>query len=262
MTTKICNKCNVEQDITFYFKDKKIKSGYRGQCKACIKNYDLSKAVKAVDNDKQGKICKICNLYKMINNYFTSKQTLDGYYGYCKSCSNNKKQNNPNAKLKAPEYRAKHKLIYGEVDKLKKRERYKNDIAFKISCTIRSRVNQSLKTKFTKHTVDIIGCNIDFFKQWIEYQFEDWMSWDNFGDWHLDHVRPCASFDLSDKEQQLLCFSWKNYQPLQKELNLKKNDKVFEDLIMSHKQKADNFLLLTSKEGEGSETRTSILKVI
>ena len=50
------------------------------------------------------------------------------------------------------------------------------------------------------------------------------MSWDNYGDWHIDHIIPCAAFDLTDIEQQKKCFNYKNLQPLWAEENLKKLD--------------------------------------
>ena len=55
-------------------------------------------------------------------------------------------------------------------------------------------------------------------------QFEDWMNWDNQGEWHLDHVRPCSSFELLDSEQASLCHNWRNFQPLSAEENMKKRD--------------------------------------
>ena len=57
------------------------------------------------------------------------------------------------------------------------------------------------------------------------------MSWDNYGThgWHIDHIRPCASFDLSDEEQQKICFHYTNLQPLWAEDNLKKSKKWEEE---------------------------------
>ena len=43
--------------------------------------------------------------------------------------------------------------------------------------------------------------------------------------WHIDHIKPCASFDLSDPKQQLKCFNYKNLQPLWAEENIKKSNK-------------------------------------
>lgn len=51
------------------------------------------------------------------------------------------------------------------------------------------------------------------------------MSWDNFGEWYIDHIKPCCSFDLTDIEQQKKCFHYTNLQPLWAIDNLKKSGK-------------------------------------
>lgn len=63
---------------------------------------------------------------------------------------------------------------------------------------------------------ELIGCSIDFFKEYIESKFTKGMTWENWGlyGWHIDHIIPCASFDLSNLEQQKLCFNYSNMQPL------------------------------------------------
>jgi hypothetical protein len=73
--------------------------------------------------------------------------------------------------------------------------------------------------------MQLVGCNIDILIKYIESLFLEDMSWDNYGKWHIDHIRPCSSFDLSDNEQQKICFNYKNLQPLWAEDNLKKSDK-------------------------------------
>ena len=103
-----------------------------------------------------------------------------------------------------------------------------------------------------------MDCDIEFFKRWIEYQFEDWMSWDNYGEWQFDHVIPCSSFDFSDKKAQMKCFNWRNIQPLEKFKNNSKNNKILDDLILKHSLKVEEYMSLNLnplKEDEGSETR-------
>lgn len=65
-------------------------------------------------------------------------------------------------------------------------------------------------------TVDFIGCSIDFLKSHLESLFSPEMSWERFlnGEIHIDHIRPCCSFDLTDPEQQRKCFHYTNLQPL------------------------------------------------
>ena len=67
-----------------------------------------------------------------------------------------------------------------------------------------------------------LGCSIGTFKLYLENQFEEGMSWDNYGDWHLDHVIPLAQYDLSNQTEFLEAANWLNYQPLWATENLSK----------------------------------------
>jgi hypothetical protein len=73
--------------------------------------------------------------------------------------------------------------------------------------------------------MEYIGCSIEHLKDYLQSKFENGMTWENYGKWHIDHIRPCASFDLTDIEQQKICFNYKNLQPLWAEDNFKKSDK-------------------------------------
>jgi hypothetical protein len=73
--------------------------------------------------------------------------------------------------------------------------------------------------------LELVGKSPKDLIAYIESLFKDGMSWDNYGQWHLDHIRPCASFDLSDPSQQKQCFHWSNLQPLWATENLRKNSR-------------------------------------
>lgn len=75
------------------------------------------------------------------------------------------------------------------------------------------------------HTFELVGCSPDFFKSFLEAQFSEGMSWDNYGDWEIDHVMPIASFNLLDKDQRRNAFHYSNCKPLWKLKNRMKNDK-------------------------------------
>jgi len=68
----------------------------------------------------------------------------------------------------------------------------------------------------------LVGCSIDFLKQHLENKFKPGMSWKNYGKWHIDHIRPCASFDLRKPAEQKKCFHYSNLQPLWAKENLVK----------------------------------------
>jgi len=71
-----------------------------------------------------------------------------------------------------------------------------------------------------------VGCDLNYFIRHLESQFDDEMSWGNYGLWHIDHIQPCSSFDLSKEEEQKECFNYNNLQPLWAFDNLSKGAKA------------------------------------
>lgn len=83
-----------------------------------------------------------------------------------------------------------------------------------IGRTLRSRMRHLLKRGKSRMS-SLIGCSPQFLRQYIEENFKPGMTWQNYGSmWHIDHIRPCASFDLSRKSEQRACFHYTNLQPL------------------------------------------------
>lgn len=73
-------------------------------------------------------------------------------------------------------------------------------------------------------TQELIGCSHQRLKAHLESQFKPGMTWKNYGKWHVDHIRPCASFnDLTEMSQQKDCFHYSNLQPLWASENMSKN---------------------------------------
>jgi hypothetical protein len=107
--------------------------------------------------------------------------------------------------------------------------RRKSDLPFKILMNLRHRINMALVHNFkSEHTKKLLGCSIEFLKNWLTIQFTEGMSWKNYGKWEIDHIRPCASFDLSIIEHQNACFNYLNLQPLWAEENRSKGSKIKE----------------------------------
>jgi hypothetical protein len=112
-----------------------------------------------------------------------------------------------------------------------KNKRRKTDLNFKLQCILRSRLkNILIRKKINKiySYVELVGCTIQELKLHIESQFKEDMTWDNHNakGWHIDHIKPCVSFDLSDPEQQRECFHFTNLQPLWWYENLSKGCKL------------------------------------
>lgn len=95
----------------------------------------------------------------------------------------------------------------------------------RIKNSLRSRLYAFVKGKNTKSSFEFVGCSIDELKKHLSSQFTKGMSWENYGRWHIDHIKPCASFDLSNEEEQHKCFNYSNLQPLWAKDNFKKGAK-------------------------------------
>ena len=104
---------------------------------------------------------------------------------------------------------------------------YLQDIEHKLIHQIRGRIRSALKERNSRKAnkaIKLLGCDLQWLVAWLEVQFRSGMTWDNYGPiWHVDHIRPCASFNLTDPDQQQLCFHWTNLQPLFAEENLRKS---------------------------------------
>ena len=105
------------------------------------------------------------------------------------------------------------------------KERYNTDPNFKIECILRARLYDALKTKGiykTQSALSLVGCHISEFKVYIESLWQLGMTWENYSHntWHIDHIKPCNTFDLTDAEQQKKCFHYSNLRPLMASDNL------------------------------------------
>lgn len=196
------------------------------------------------------KCCK-CKIEKEFFNFYKNKSKKDGFNTTCISCSkeykiNNKEKISINKKYwveknkehvlnKKREWFQKNK----EEIKIKRRiyqsNRRKSDNIYKLSCNIRVRIKNSLKwnnNRNTNSTIKILGCSIKELKKHLEYQFQTWMTWDNYGlyngqldyGWDIDHIIPCSS---ALNENDLLKLNhYTNLQPLCSKINreIKRNN--------------------------------------
>jgi hypothetical protein len=121
-----------------------------------------------------------------------------------------------------------HKKNRDRINELKRYKR-ENDIDFKLKCNLRKRLSFLLRNSFSnksEQTMVYLGCSIDFFKNYLSNNFIDGMSFENYGEWHLDHIVPCYYFDLNIEEDRKKCFHYTNFQPLWAVDNLKKNKRL------------------------------------
>jgi hypothetical protein len=113
--------------------------------------------------------------------------------------------------------------------RVRERERYAIDVEFRLKKVLRVRVAAAVKSTRKKigSAVKDVGCTVDELRRYLETKFQPGMTWDNHGKqgWHIDHIKPLASFDLTDREQFLKACHYTNLQPLWAADNLKKSAK-------------------------------------
>jgi hypothetical protein len=248
-----CSDCKIIKDTSMFYKCKKGKNGFFSYCKNChnIRRINNRKQKNLLIDPKkiQLVIPKIKNPTILISK--TPKIRVPMIYNKSKKQEYDKRYYNNNKMeilKKQKQYRETNKhiiQIYIEKNKerINKRERnrYLTDFNYKVKQCMRSRIRKLVNTK-SKTTFSYIGCDIFKYKMFLCYQFTDKYNFNNYGHiWQIDHVTPCASFDLTKDEEIKKCFNWKNCRPLCCADNNSKNDKIECDLINSHKKVVNDF---------------------
>lgn len=253
--SKSCSICRNALPIDKFTKDGTQKDGYSSYCKDCRREKDARLKLEKQDNVKETsitrKLCIHCNVEYDISIFLPSRKSNDGYLNICNNCRPKKTWTKEKQKA------AEKKYIENNKDKIRQKWRNQGQkINRRVRDSLNHRISDALTSKNLRKnnkTKELIGCSVEFLKGWIESLFKEGMSWDNYGKWHLDHVKQCCSFDLSDDNQVKQCFWWGNIQPLWAEDNLKKSDTIDESLIYSIKMKAIEYESKFSaqvKEGE------------
>lgn len=113
------------------------------------------------------------------------------------------------------DYRAKHKKRLNA----RGRRRRKVDLNWRLRCVLRCLLNRAVQRDWKSGSaIELLGCSIASFKLYLESRFEVGMNWGNYGKgigrWNIDHIIPCALFDLTKLGQQRACFHFSNQQPM------------------------------------------------
>lgn len=189
------------------------------------------------------KSCSHCQIPQSIENFSKDQKQTDQKCLWCKTCQKKQSETSkPLRRLREVKNRQiiteNHRVWYSKNKekvcnqrRINDKLRRQTDPQFKLGIILRNRMNHALNghTK-SAHTLELIGCSVDSLKQHIEKQFKTGMTWQNHGrgryKWHIDHIIPCISFNLTDPEQQKKCFCYTNLQPLWEHENIAKHDKI------------------------------------
>jgi hypothetical protein len=212
-----CKECKNDYEKLRRSKFTEIKKEEKKQ-----KNQEYYKKVKesvgeVVINITETKICSVCNENKTLDKYFIAK-CKGTIRAACKECSLKKKK----------EYYQNNKKEYIKRTSNYQVARCKVDPLFKLERNLRARLYHALKNQKADkkyRTKQLTGCELPFLKEYFESKFTEGMSWENHGEWHVDHIRPCCSFNLTNEEEQKACFHYTNLQPLWAKDNLSKGGK-------------------------------------
>jgi hypothetical protein len=167
------------------------------------------------------KKCTKCQVNKEKTEYYKHKNGKDGLNPVCKVCwkLENKifEKNKPRTKYRKTRYEVKKpEIIKAQVKYQKKR--YNDNVEFKLITLTRGRLNHYLKgTHKAESTKAILGINLTEYKEYLESKFSEGMSWNNLGEWEIDHILPVSKGGS---------FHYTNTQPLWKSENRKKSNKT------------------------------------
>ena len=161
------------------------------------------------------KKCAKCHETKDLIDFRVDKNTQDGITSYCTTCK----------RQYGREWYKKNQKKIQVGQTILRRNKRRNNLQYRLACNLRTKLWKIMGNKKNKTTKEFLGCSMEDLKAHLENQFSTGMSWDNYGEWHLDHIKPCCSFDLTDIEQQNVCFHYTNLQPLWAMDNIKKSGK-------------------------------------
>lgn len=183
------------------------------------------------------KICKVCQLTKPLTEFSPAAKYKDKQYyrGECKECNRLEQQSDQTAQIK---YRNSEKgkavkSAYKKTRRYRKQQttyeilRRKTNPFVRCKFLIRNRLRQCLKKKFwlkRSKFAEYIGCSKDELIKYLESLFTEGMTWENQGQWHIDHIIPLSSA-TSEEEMYKLCH-YTNLQPLWALDNIKKSNKT------------------------------------
>ena len=179
--------------------------------------------------------CRDCKLDYQKKHYIKNREEIRAKQNEYKKKNRQKildykKRNRDENKEEIKKYRKQWKEENKEKvkkDRKRYREEYMKNPVNKLANSIRGRIKRAITCEYKSGTWrEYLGCSVEDCKKYLENKFEAGMTWKNHGEWHIDHIKPISSFDLSNKDEIKKAFNYTNLQPLWAIDNLRKGNKV------------------------------------
>lgn len=206
--TKVCTTCKKAKELNEFHKEKKGKYGVKSKCKECFYEYKR--------NNPKEKEYRRTNYVRHREKKLAYKKQY--YWDNVEKIGEYNKEYNSRAEVK--EAKTKYNREY-------ERNRRANDSLYDFKKNIKSTISRSISSngyRKKSRTQVILGCSYEFVRRYFERQFTDGMSWDNYGEWEIDHIKPMSS--AKTEEQAIELNHYTNLQPLWKKDNREKNNKI------------------------------------
>lgn len=235
MIEKTCHHCSRSLPVSFFYKNASKADGLSSQCKVCHKETvgDRNGYLRDYREKNQGELLqKGREYYQRNRESIRVAQRLAFHRDKCDPAHFQARRanwqkyydaNKPEILVKLKQNRKARRAEGRPEDRIKDSLRWR----------LRSSINGGRKSAAT---MELLGCSIAELKQHLEGLFWPGMEWSNYGEWHIDHIRPCAAYDLLDPVQQRECFHFTNLQPLWAKHNIAKGAKILsaEELAEIH----------------------------
>lgn len=214
--TKVCSNCKVKKSYDNFNLRKSTKDGLQYWCKQCVKKNYQENADVIAEYHKKYRQENPGRLREYHKKWYQENTEIRREYV--------KKWHQEN-----PGYVKKWRQQNPEYTREYEKNRRKSDPIYKMIGNIRKRISKycrEIKLNKTKKTKEILGLNLAGFKSYMESKFQEGMTWENYGQWHVDHIKPLS---LATTEQEIIELNhYTNLQPLWAAENLKKSNKYEE----------------------------------
>jgi hypothetical protein len=265
---KVCIKCKIKKELTEFNKRSWIKDGLNSECKSCLKKWREEN--KEIIKQRQKKWREENKEYRkkyykkhyeenkeLIKEnakkyYKENKESILKYHSkwrkenkeyskeyYKKNKERDKKYREENKELKKKydkKYRKENKESILKYQSKWRKEKLKTEPIYKFKYVTRNLLIKSFKRarngryKKSKKTEEILGCDMAFFMSYIKSKFQKGMTFENHGEWHIDHIIPISS---ANTEEEIIALNhYTNLQPLWAYENLTKANKILEQQLV------------------------------